>query len=145
MSPEVLRPSTPASEHEQFQSGTEIEFTSAEEIQTSAIRAKGDIVIFPEGVIGRWTEATQIFWEPTISQLTAQGMTALIGAGIPIPGSTEYRNAMLIIGAEHEGAVSATCPSPARDVETFGPKDGVPLRVSRCRVPSPLGPNVSLY
>jgi hypothetical protein len=107
-----------------------LEYAAAESIQAAAIAAPARVVIFPEGVIRFWTDATRTFWQPTIARLAAEDKTALLGVGLPIPGSTEYRNAPIVIGAETAQPFAQRVPVPLGMWKPFGPKDGVPLRLT---------------
>ena len=57
----------------------EAEFKAAEFIQQHALSSHARVIFFPETVIPRWTEATDLFWEPTIETLARSGKTVLIG------------------------------------------------------------------
>jgi hypothetical protein len=108
----------------------ETEFAAGEFLQKSALRSPGTVVVFPEGAVRRWTEATEAFWEPTLVELASSGRTALIGAGLPVPGSAEYRNAVLVVGANSGKPFLQRIPVPMAMWKPFGPRDGVPLRLS---------------
>ena len=68
-----------------------------------------------------------ILWEPTITTLKATDRTTLIGAGLPVAGSDEYRNALIPIGAEATAPFIQRIPAPVGMWKPFGPKNGVPL------------------
>ncbi|WP_162179898.1 hypothetical protein [Bryobacter aggregatus] len=92
--------------------------------------SKAKLTILPEGAIRRWTEATEAFWEPTIERLERTHRSALIGAGIPIPGSSQYRNAVVAIGEWNTKPFDQRIPIPLGMWKPFGPADGVPLNVT---------------
>jgi hypothetical protein len=69
-----------------------MEFETAERIQHTALNTTATVIVFPEAVVNRWTEVTEAFWQQTLVSLESSGKTMLIGAGLPIPGSLNYRN-----------------------------------------------------
>jgi hypothetical protein len=107
-----------------------LEYAAAESIQHAAVTTPATVVVFPEGVIRSWTDATRTFWQPTIERLAAEDKTALIGVGLPVRGSTEYRNVAIFIGAEAVQPFAQRVPVPLGMWKPFGPKDGVPLQLT---------------
>ena len=84
-------------------------FLAADRIQELARSSKAHVIIFPETVVPVWTEATSLFWQQTLAELRASGKTIVFGAGMPmirpgskVSGSLEYRNAVLVAGANSE-------------------------------------------
>jgi apolipoprotein N-acyltransferase len=59
-------------------------------------------LIFPEGAVRHWTEATDAFWSP---MLDGTPKTVLLGAGQAIPGSSQCYNSVIILGKEPREAV----------------------------------------
>jgi hypothetical protein len=97
------------------------EFVAAQRIQSTAVGVAGRVVIFPEGIVYRWTEATDMFWKPTFEELQAQGKTILVGAGLPVAGSAaEIRNAVVIKGADSAAPVSQRIPVPIATWRCWG-------------------------
>ena len=50
-------------------------------MQREALRARARVIVFPEGVVRRWNEATDLFWGDTLKQLRAEKKVILVGAG----------------------------------------------------------------
>jgi hypothetical protein len=95
------------------------EFDAAEAIQSIARDSDRRVIIFPEMVLHRWNDATEAFWEPTLTRLRQAGKTVLIGAGLSVPGqSLSYRNAVVILGS-HPQPVHPAYPGSDRDVEAL--------------------------
>ena len=78
------------------------EFQTAEFIQNRALQSTARVVVFPETVVFRWSEATDLFWEDSLKKLAAAGKTVLVGAGVALPGSAKYHNAVIIRGSTTE-------------------------------------------
>jgi hypothetical protein len=108
------------------------EFQAAEDVQQIARTSPKQVIVFPEFVVPRWTEATDAFWRHTLEEVKASDKTLLIGAGLPIVGTGRYRNAVLTVGAETAPPFFERIPVPvvmwnplnsARSVplEMFGP------------------------
>jgi hypothetical protein len=115
------------------------EFRSAEWIQDYARSSHAQVLFFPESSVRRWNEATDAFWESTISLLRRQGRTALLGAGITIPssprstldflpGHDRYLNVLLARGTENGTVYIQRVPVPIGMWQPFA-RNGVPLRV----------------
>ncbi|MCX6602050.1 MAG: hypothetical protein NTV52_00440 [Acidobacteria bacterium] len=102
-----------------------------EEAARAAIQfAKSNLVILPEGAVRLWTEATEEFWFPTIQQLRASHRMALIGVGVPIVNSQEFRNSVIVIGDSPAVTFNQRIPIPIGMWKPFGPADGVPLNLT---------------
>jgi hypothetical protein len=72
------------------------EFEIEQRLQQAARASSAQVLVFPEGAVRRWTEATPAFWSGTLSW---PGKTLVVGAGIPIAGSTQFENAIVIAAA----------------------------------------------
>lgn len=59
------------------------DFLAAQSIQKQANESAGCVLIFPEAVVPRWSEATEAFWSQTLNRCRARGQILLIGAGLP--------------------------------------------------------------
>jgi hypothetical protein len=105
-------------------------YAKEESARTSIHASKLELVILPEGAVHRWTEATEVFWAPTIEQLHQEHRTALIGAGIPKPGSAEFKNTAITIGEWQSKPFEQRIPIPLGMWKPFGPADGVPLNLT---------------
>jgi hypothetical protein len=105
------------------------EFRVAERIQQIALASNSRVIVFPEFVVPRWTQATEAFWQPTLAQVRASGKTLLFGVGLPITGTSHYRNVVLTVG---NGAVSPflqRVPVPVIMWNPIKPERTVPLRL----------------
>lgn len=105
-------------------------YAKEESARTSIHSSKAQLVILPEDAVHRWTEATEAFWGPTIEHLHQEHRTALIGAGIPIPGSTEFKNTAITVGEWQTKPFEQRIPIPIGMWKPFGPADGVPLNLT---------------
>jgi hypothetical protein len=105
-------------------------FQKEEAARLAIHNADSNLTILPEGAVRRWTEATEIYWAETINHLKATERVALIGAGLPIPNSDEFRNSVVTIGAGTAIPFDQRIPIPLGMWKPFGPADGVPLNVT---------------
>jgi apolipoprotein N-acyltransferase len=95
-----------------------------EGLQRRVVRSRADFLVFPEAAVRRWTEATEVFWMPTIS---GTGKTVLIGAIQPIPGSSRYHNSVITFGKKARGAVHQRIPVPGGMWNPFRRNGGVAM------------------
>jgi apolipoprotein N-acyltransferase len=103
-------------------------FQAAEWLQQRALRSNAKVIIFPETVVPRWTESTDLFWEQTLAALAASGKTVAIGAGLQIPDSAQYENAVLIRGRGGPESFRQRIPVPVGMWRPFS-RSGVPLHL----------------
>ena len=101
------------------------QFEVAQYIQQRALQSHARVILFPEAVVARWSEATDLFWAPTLSRLASSGKILLVGAGVDIAATTKYENIVIIRGAE-TGSYVQRIPVPIGMWQPFG-DDGVPL------------------
>ena len=59
------------------------DYAAAQFIQRKAATSSARVVIFPESVVPRWSEATKSFWSKTLDQCRRRGQILAIGAGLP--------------------------------------------------------------
>lgn len=59
------------------------DFQAAEFIQQTAAGTSARVIIFPEAVVPRWSEATEAFWRPFLDRWRSRGQILAIGAGLP--------------------------------------------------------------
>jgi apolipoprotein N-acyltransferase len=112
-----------------------IEFSTAEQIQRMALDAHARVIVFPELVVRRWGESTDLFWEPTLEKLRTRGNTVLVGAGSASSVSPdEFLNTVIIRGADEPSRFEQRIPVPLAMWKPWGGKDRVPLNL--------LGPSV---
>ncbi len=105
-------------------------FLKEESSRQAVHNSTASLTILPEGAVRRWTEATEVYWTDTINQLKTAKRTVLIGAGRPIPGSDEFNNSVLLIGASPANRFDQRIPIPVGMWKPFGPADGVPLNLT---------------
>jgi hypothetical protein len=60
------------------------DFAAAQFIQKEATVSRSRVVIFPESVVPRWSEATKAFWGQSVDQCRRRGQILAIGAGLPV-------------------------------------------------------------
>lgn len=59
------------------------EFPAAQFIQQRAAGSSARVLIFPEAVVPRWSEATEAFWRRPLDLCRTRGQVLAIGAGLP--------------------------------------------------------------
>src|ERR1700730_4279930 len=84
------------------------EFNTHQSMQTTIIESHAAVVLFPEHLVQHWNESTEAFWENTLTSLSGQHRTVLIGAGIDLPvtprnafGQSRYLNVLFARGEEN--------------------------------------------
>ncbi len=102
------------------------EFEIEERLQATVCRSSARLLVFPEGAVYRWTAATQAYWAET---LNPSGKTVLIGAGIPIEGSTEFENAVVISNSREFARFIQRIPVPLAMWNPFQPDGTVPINL----------------
>ncbi len=103
-----------------------VDFVIEEQLQHAARSSGAKFLVFPEGAVRRWTDATDAFWTPTVA---GTGKTLLIGASEPIPGSARYYNSMVIVGDHARPAFHQRIPIPGGMWNPFQPDGGVVLNL----------------
>jgi apolipoprotein N-acyltransferase len=59
------------------------DYAAATFIQQKAAETPARVLIFPEFIVPRWSEATEAFWRRTLDRCRKRGQTLVIGAGLP--------------------------------------------------------------
>ena len=59
------------------------DFVAAQSIQERVAASPARVVIFPEFVVPRWSDATAAFWQQTLDGCRTRGQILAIGAGLP--------------------------------------------------------------
>jgi len=59
------------------------DFETAQFIQQKADESSAHVLIFPEAVVPRWSEATEAFWHQSLDHCRTRGQILAIGAGLP--------------------------------------------------------------
>jgi hypothetical protein len=65
------------------------DFAAAQFIQQKAAETSARVLIFPESVVPRWSEATEAFWRQSLDRCRTRGQILAIGAGLPAKTRTE--------------------------------------------------------
>lgn len=105
--------------HRSRQQASLTEFFIEDRLQRVVLHSHARFLVFPEGAVRHWTEATEAFWSPT---LDGTQKTVLIGAGQAIPGSSQYYNSVVIIGKDQREAVHQRIPVPGGMWNPLRPK-----------------------
>ena len=59
------------------------DFVAAQSIQERVAASPARVVIFPEFVVPRWSDATVAFWQQTLDECRTRGQILAMGAGLP--------------------------------------------------------------
>ena len=112
--------------HRQPKSDYLADFIVDEQLQQTALSSRARFLVFPEGAVRRWTDATDAFWVATLS---GSQKTLLMGAGQPVPGSSRYTNSVVIVGEYPRHAVHQRIPVPGGMWNPFRPQSGFGLNL----------------
>ena len=105
--------------HRSRQEASVNDFFIEDRLQRMVMQSQARILVFPEGAVRQWTEATDAFWSPV---LDGTPKTVLLGAGQVIPGSSQYYNSVVILGKEPHEAVHQRIPVPGGMWNPLRPK-----------------------
>jgi hypothetical protein len=105
------------------------EFRVAESIRRTALTSNNRVIVFPEFVVPQWTEATETLWQPRLPDVRATGKTLLIGLGLPITGTSQYRNAVLTVGKDTTTPFLQRVPVPVIMWNPLKPERAVPRKL----------------
>ena len=73
------------------------EFQVAEYVQRIALASNRQVIVFPESMVPKWTDATELMWKRTLDQARLSRKTLLIGVGLSIVHTSNSRNAVLVV------------------------------------------------
>jgi predicted amidohydrolase len=59
------------------------DFVAAQSIQARVAASPARVVVFPEFVVPRWSDATVAFWQQTLDECRTRGQILAMGAGLP--------------------------------------------------------------
>jgi hypothetical protein len=65
------------------------DFVAARYIQSKATAASARVIIFPEAVVPRWSDATAAFWHESLDRCRARGQILVVGAGLTAQSESE--------------------------------------------------------
>ena len=68
------------------------DYAAATFIQQKAAESPARVLIFPEFIVPRWSEATEAFWRRTLDNCRKRGQVLVIGAGLPSNSSFKVRH-----------------------------------------------------
>ena len=102
------------------------DFDVEAQLQHVAQSSGPKVLVFPEGAVRLWTDATDAFWAPAVSNA---GKTLLIGAGQPIPDSARYYNSVVIVGDHARPAFHQRIPVPGGMWNPFQTQGGAVLNL----------------
>ena len=86
------------------------DFVAAQSIQQSVAASSAKVLIFPEAVVPRWSNATKEFWRQTLANCRARGQILAIGAGLPrnaVGAKDEAREVDLVKSYDFTAAIRA--------------------------------------
>jgi len=66
------------------------DYGAAAFIQEKAAESPARVLIFPEFIVPRWSEATEAFWRRTLDRCRKRGQVLVIGAGLPSSARMKY-------------------------------------------------------
>lgn len=64
------------------------------------------MIVFPETAVPRWTAATDLFWQQTLSGLSESRKTILVGAGLPLLASRRVNSSARLRNYNFSAAVA---------------------------------------
>jgi apolipoprotein N-acyltransferase len=64
------------------------DYLAAQFVQQKAAETSARVLIFPESVVPRWSEATEAFWRQSLDRCRTRGQILAIGAGLPAKTGT---------------------------------------------------------
>jgi hypothetical protein len=65
------------------------DFPAAQLIRQKAAETSARVLIFPESVVPRWSESTEVFWRQSLDHCRMRGQILAIGAGLPAKATAE--------------------------------------------------------
>jgi len=68
------------------------DYLGAQFVQQKAAETSARVLIFPESVVPRWSEATEAFWRQSLDRCRTRGQILAIGAGLPAKTGTPKDN-----------------------------------------------------
>jgi hypothetical protein len=90
------------------------EFLAMEQIQRRVTASSARVLILPESVVPRWSEASAEFWRQTLIECRARGQVLAIGAGLPSSNSTDRRADEARVGQYNFASAIETLRADAR-------------------------------
>jgi hypothetical protein len=78
------------------------DFAASEFIQQKSADLTARVLIFPEAVVPRWSDATKLFWQTSLDRARARGQILALGVGLPAAQAQtpqDYREELRELGA----------------------------------------------
>jgi hypothetical protein len=78
------------------------DFAASEFIQEKSTELTARVLIFPEAVVPRWSDATKLFWQQALERARARGQIIALGVGLPAAQARtaqDYREELHELGA----------------------------------------------
>jgi hypothetical protein len=70
------------------------DYLAARFIRQRAEESSARVLIFPEAVVPRWSEATEVFWRRSLDRWRTRGQIIVLGAGLPLKTRQNAQNDM---------------------------------------------------
>jgi apolipoprotein N-acyltransferase len=86
------------------------DFVAAQSIQERVAASQARVVIFPEFVVPRWSDATVAFWQQTLDGCRTRGQILAMGAGVPLKLANAHEKAVdvdMVKSYDFAGAIQA--------------------------------------
>lgn len=83
------------------------EYAAAQWIQDRALSSCARVIVFPEMIVPRWTDATDLFWQQTLATLSGSGKTIALGAGLPDSSTPLNASSAMLRTYDFSAAVAA--------------------------------------
>lgn len=98
------------------------DFQAAEFIQQQAAESSARVLIFPEAVVPRWSEATEAFWRDSLDRWRTRGQIVALGAGLPMKTTPRTQDNLVDLGLYDFGPAIHTLKTMNAGPHTFQPK-----------------------
>jgi hypothetical protein len=99
------------------------DFAASEFIQQKSADLAARVLIFPEAVVPRWSDATKLFWQKSIDRARARGQVIALGAGLPAAQEAtaiDYREELHELGSLHFAAAIDALKSGDKPHANYG-------------------------
>jgi len=99
------------------------DFAASEFIQQKSADLTARVLIFPEAVVPRWSDATKLFWQTSLDRARARGQILALGAGLPAAQAQtpqDYGEELHELGALDFAAALDALKSPDKPHANYG-------------------------
>jgi len=127
------------------------DFAAAQFIQQEANQSKARVLIFPEAIVPRWSEATEAFWYQTLVRCRKRGHILVIGAGVPAIGiptdderwnvlpSYDFQAAFDLLNGNRTPRIHTNASLPSERIDNAMILVGAESAIFYQRIPVPVG------